>query len=91
VRFIADEALCSKLYSRHQVASQYVDEHGCPASGMPDNPNGSVHAIEGISSPCGRIFGKMGHSERVGPFVGKNVPGNKIQPLFEGGVRYFMD
>lgn len=90
-RFIADETLCSKLYSRHQVASQYVDEHGCPASGMPDNPNGSVHAIEGISSPCGRIFGKMGHSERVGPFVGKNVPGNKIQPLFEGGVRYFMD
>ena len=55
------------------------------------NPNGSVWAIEGITSPDGRIFGKMGHSERSGAGLYKNVPGNLYQPIFEGGVGYFMD
>ena len=53
------------------------------------NINGSVMAIEGITSPDGRVLGKMGHSERVGEYVAKNIPGNKFQPLFEGGVHYF--
>ena len=53
------------------------------------NPNGSLEAIEGIFSPDGRVFGKMGHSERRGEFVAKNIPGNKHQPLFESGAEYF--
>lgn len=53
------------------------------------NPNGSVFAIEGITSPDGRVFGKMGHSERCGEFIAKNISGNKHQPIFEGGVAYF--
>jgi phosphoribosylformylglycinamidine synthase len=53
------------------------------------NPNGSLDAIEGITSPCGRVFGKMAHSERVGTHVAKNIPGTKYQPIFEAGVAYF--
>ena len=53
------------------------------------NPNGSVAAIEGITSPCGRVFGKMAHSERAGTRVAKNIPGNKHQPVFAAGVAYF--
>lgn len=53
------------------------------------NPNGSLEAIEGIFSPDGRVFGKMGHLERRGPLVGKNIPGEKHQPLFESGAEYF--
>ena len=53
------------------------------------NPNASVESIEGIFSPDGRVFGKMGHSERCGQFVGKNIPGNKYQPLFESGAEYY--
>ena len=53
------------------------------------NPNGSLAAIEGITSPCGRVFGKMGHSERAGSKVAKNIPGNKHQPIFKAGVAYF--
>lgn len=90
-RFIADDTLCQKLFSRHQIASQYVDERDSPTHDMPHNPNGSVHAIEAISSPCGRILGRMGHSERKGTHVGTNIPGNKEQPIFESGVRYFTD
>ena len=55
------------------------------------NPNGSVDAIEGITSPDGRVLGKMGHSERIGELVCKNVPGEKDQKIFESGVRYFAD
>jgi phosphoribosylformylglycinamidine synthase len=90
-RFTADENIWKSLYARHQIATQYVDESGSPTHALPENPNGSVQGIEGITSPCGRIFGKMGHSERVGPYIGKNIPGKKEQPLFEGGVRYFTD
>ncbi len=55
------------------------------------NPNGSLYAIEGISSPDGRVLGKMGHTERRGTNVGRNIPGEKFQPLFKGGVRYFAE
>jgi phosphoribosylformylglycinamidine synthase len=53
------------------------------------NPNDSAFAIEGITSPCGRVFGKMAHSERAGRLVAKNIPGNKHQPIFKAGVSYF--
>jgi phosphoribosylformylglycinamidine synthase len=53
------------------------------------NLNGSIHAIEGISSPCGRVLGKMGHTERQGPDIGRNISGNLYQPLFTAGVNYF--
>jgi phosphoribosylformylglycinamidine synthase len=56
---------------------------------IPSNPNGSAGAVEGITSPCGRIFGKMAHTERTGTLVAKNIPGFKEQPLFDGGVGYF--
>ena len=72
-----------------QVATQYVDEQGRPSMDLSVNPNGSVLAIEGITSPDGRVLGKMGHSERTGEGLYKNVPGNAHQPLFEGGVAYF--
>jgi phosphoribosylformylglycinamidine synthase len=88
-RFYADEAMIQKLVAADQIATQYVDADGKPTLALPENPNGSVHAVEGITSPCGRVFGKMGHSERVGPHVGINVPGNKLQPLFSAGVAFF--
>ena len=66
-----------------------MDDHGEPQAGIPYNPNGSACAIEGICSPDGRVFGKMGHSERSGEQLYKNVTGDKYQPIFEGGVNYF--
>ena len=72
-----------------QVATQYVDLEGNPSMDIDVNPNGSLEAIEGIFSPDGRVFGKMGHLERRGPLVGKNIPGEKHQPLFESGAEYF--
>ncbi|MBD9004713.1 MAG: hypothetical protein EGR21_09900, partial [Faecalibacterium prausnitzii] len=71
------------------VATQYVDLTGVPTMDQSFNPNGSVLAIEGITSPDGRVFGKMGHSERSGEYLYKNVTGDKYQPIFEGGVDYF--
>ena len=71
------------------MATQYVDEEGVPAMDALHNPNGSVLAIEGITSPDGRILGKMGHTERSGEYLYKNIPGDKYQPLFEGGMDYF--
>ena len=88
-RFVADKELISKLRLRGQIATQYVDNNGVPSLNMPFNPNGSVDAIEGITSPDGRVLGKMGHSERTGVSVSKNVPGEKDQLIFEAGVRYF--
>ena len=73
------------------MATQYVDASGRPTMALPENPNGSMQAIEGITSPCGRIFGKMGHSERVGAHIGINIPGEKVQPIFASGVQYFKD
>ena len=72
-----------------QIATQYVDANGNPSMDLAANPNGSVWAIEGITSPDGRVFGKMGHSERKGENLYFNVPGEKDQQIFESGVRYF--
>ena len=73
-----------------QLASQYVDLEGRPTYDIHFNPNASVMAIEGITSPDGRVFGKMGHSERVvTPNVAKNIDGEKDQKLFENSVKYF--
>ncbi len=88
-RFVANEETLMKLNEKGQVAFQYVDLEG-KATGDPlYNPNGSVCAIEGITSPDGRVLGKMGHSERIGNGVCINVPGEKDQHLFEAGVEYF--
>ena len=76
---------------RHgQIATQYVDLSGKPTMAMPHNPNGSYLAVEGITSPDGRILGKMGHSERIGEHVFANVPGDKDQKIFASGVAYFQ-
>lgn len=88
-RFMAPESLIRGLFDAGQVATQYVDYNGNPSMEIPFNPNGSMCAIEGITSPDGRIFGKMGHSERAGEHLGMNVPGNKDQKIFESGVDYF--
>lgn len=89
-RFMAPDSLLAKMIERGQIATQYVDEAGNPSFDLADNPNGSILAIEGISSPDGRVLGKMGHSERVGEGLYKNVPGNLYQPIFEAGVKYFQ-
>ena len=78
------------LFKAGQVPFCYVDAQGQPALGEPDNPNGSDFGIEGLTSPDGRILGKMGHSERWGEYVHINIPGNKQQRLFEAGVQYFI-
>ena len=88
-RFVASDEVVKSLIENGQVATQYVDAAGQPTMDLRYNPNGSVLAIEGITSPDGRVLGKMGHTERSGNELYKNVPGNKYQPLFEGGVDYF--
>ena len=88
-RFVANEAVLADMQAKGQIATQYVDGHGKPSMSMHVNPNGSVWAIEGITSPDGRVLGKMGHSERSGEGLYKNVPGTLYQPIFEGGVNYF--
>jgi len=88
-RFVAPAEVVEQLIAAGQVATQYVDAEGNPSMAIEVNPNGSVMAIEGIFSPDGRVFGKMGHSERRGLYIGKNIPGNKHQPLFESGALYF--
>ncbi|WP_324825468.1 phosphoribosylformylglycinamidine synthase [Sinanaerobacter sp. ZZT-01] len=88
-RFIADEKLVKELAENGQIATQYVDLNGVPTMEPRWNPNGSVEAVCGITSPDGRIFGKMGHSERIGHNLYKNVVGEKDQKLFEAGVAYF--
>lgn len=88
-RFVGSDEVVRKLFNNGQVATQYVDHEGNPTMNMPFNPNGSSFAIEGITSPDGRIFGKMAHSERIGRNVSKNIPGNKDQGLFDSGVNYF--
>ena len=90
-RFVASPELAAQLAANGQIATQYVDEQGVPSMSLDVNPNGSVLAIEGITSPDGRILGKMGHSERRGYGLYQNVPGDRYQQLFEGGVGYFTD
>ena len=88
-RFVAPQAVLDQLVAAGQVATQYVDLNGQPTMDLRYNPNGSMLAIEGITSPDGRILGKMGHSERRGDRLYQNVTGEKFQPIFEGGVDYF--
>ena len=88
-RFIAPEDKLKELIANGQVATQYVDNQGRVTYDIRFNPNGSMMAIEGITSPDGRVLGKMGHSERIGNGLYKNVPGKKDQKIFESGVNYF--
>lgn len=88
-RFVAPKYVIENLIANGQVATQYVDNSGNATYDIRYNPNGSMMAIEGITSPDGRILGKMGHSERIGKGLYKNVSGNKDQKIFESGVKYF--
>ena len=88
-RFLASEELVKQLAANGQIATQYVDLDGNATYDISCNPNGSVCAIEGITSPDGRVFGKMGHSERVGAGLYRNVPGNYDIRMFEAAVKYF--
>ncbi len=88
-RFVASDAWIKKLFETGCVATQYVDVNGNPTMNEDFNPNGSYAAIEGITSPDGRILGKMAHSERIGDKVAMNITGNQNQMIFESGVEYF--
>ena len=88
-RFLASEEMIKKLIDNGQVATQYVDLDGNATSDIHFNPNDSMYAIEGITSPDGRVFGKMGHSERIGSGLYKNVPGNYDIGMFRAAVEYF--
>ena len=88
-RFVAPKEWIDKLFANGQVATQYVDLNGVPTMDEYWNPNGSFMAIEGITSPDGRVYGKMGHAERRGNYVAKNITGEQDLKLFESGVKYF--
>lgn len=92
-RFVANDEVLAQLIANGQVATQYVGENGKPSMDLSVNPNGSALAIEGITSPDGRVLGKMGHAERRGDNLYRNVPehvpGDKFMPIFESGVAYF--
>ncbi|TXJ56151.1 phosphoribosylformylglycinamidine synthase [Brachyspira aalborgi] len=88
-RFIASEELIKKLSENGQIATQYVDLEGNASNDIRFNPNGSIYAIEGITSPDGRVFGKMGHSERIGKGLYKNVLGNYDIKMFKSAIEYF--
>ena len=88
-RFIATNEVMEKLIKNGQIATQYVDSNGVPSMSLNVNPNGSMMSVEGITSPDGRVFGKMGHCERAGRDLYVNIPDFHEQPLFEAGVEYF--
>lgn len=89
-RFVASEKVMKELIENGQIATQYVDEKGNATYDIKYNPNGSVYAVEGITSKDGRILGKMGHSERCYTNgILQNVPGNKDQKIFESGIEYY--
>ena len=88
-KFLASEELIAKLAAGGQIATQYVDMLDNATADVHFNPNGSIFAIEGITSPDGRVLGKMGHSERIGKGLYKNVPGNYDIRMFEAAVKYF--
>ncbi|MBQ8746814.1 MAG: phosphoribosylformylglycinamidine synthase [Clostridia bacterium] len=88
-RFLANDSVIASLAANGQIATQYVDLAGNPTDDVQFNPNDSAMAIEGITSPDGRVFGKMGHSERVGAGLYQNVPGNFDIRMFEAAVKYF--
>ena len=89
-RFVAPPELLADMAKNGQIATQYVDLEGNPSMDIHFNPNTSMMAIEGITSPDGRVLGKMGHSERIGQNLYRNVPGEKDQKIFESGVAYFQ-
>ena len=88
-RFVASKEMIESLFANGQVATRYVDLQGNPTMDEDFNPNGSYAAIEGITSPDGRVLGKMAHSERIGDGVALNIYGNQNQHIFESGVEYF--
>lgn len=88
-RFFAQTETVKELAKNGQIATQYVDLSGRPTTALPYNPNGSMSAVEGITSPDGRVLGKMGHSERRGEHLYKNIPFEKDQHIFASGVKYF--
>ncbi|MDL1912947.1 MAG: phosphoribosylformylglycinamidine synthase [Bergeyella sp.] len=88
-RFMASEKILEELYRNGQIATQYVDEKGMIAHGMPYNPNNSLFGIEGVTSPDGRIFGRMGHTERYAPGLMKNIPDVSEHNIFKNGIAYF--
>ena len=88
-RFLANDETIRSLIENGQIATQYVDSNGNASNDIRFNPNDSAYAIEGITSPDGRVFGKMGHSERIGAGLYKNVPGNYNIHMFESAVKYF--
>ena len=88
-RFLASEELVKQLAANGQIATQYVDLNGAPTMDTAFNPNGSIYAVEGITSPDGRVLGKMGHSERVGKHLYKNIIGKYDMQLFASAVKYF--
>ena len=88
-RFMADEENLKKLFDQGQIATQFVDLEGNIASEMPFNPNGSMLGIEGITSPCGKVFGRMGHPERYEEGLFQNIPGMGYMNIFKNGVDYF--
>ena len=90
-RFVAPKELLKELLENGQVAPQYVEFDGEVSMDMPYNPSGSMLGIEGITSKCGRVLGKMGHSERIGENLYKNIIGNFDQKIFKAGVNYFRD
>ena len=88
-KFFASDAVIAGLAASGQIATRYCDTEGALSMEIAINPNGSLAAIEGITSPCGRVLGKMAHSERTGSHVARNIPGDKNQPIFAAGVAYF--
>ncbi|SDG45032.1 phosphoribosylformylglycinamidine synthase [Epilithonimonas hungarica] len=88
-RFMASEAEIQKLYENGQIATQYLDLDGNIAHGMPFNPNNSLFGIEGVTSPDGKIFGRMGHPERFAEGLFKNIPTANYHNIFKNGVEYF--
>ena len=88
-RFLCSEELLQALIAKGQIATQYVDPAGHPSLDVDYNPNGSCLAVEGITSPDGRVFGKMGHAERIGTGLYRNVPGDYDMEMFAAAVDYF--
>ena len=88
-KFYAQKEVIKKLAQKGLIATQYVDYNGNMSEDIKHNPNGSLYGIEGVISECGRIFGKMGHSERVGNYLYKNVIGNYEMKIFESAIEYF--
>lgn len=88
-RFMADEKNLKLLFEQNQIVTQFIDLEGNIAAEMPYNPNGSVLGIEGITSPCGKVFGRMGHPERFEEGLFQNIPDMEVMNIFRNGVEYF--